>query len=271
MERGFINRPEPEDEFAMEYYNRIISFVSNEIVRDPEALQEITHLQSYARLMQQLLIRSIPPSHQDEISFAVNRTIESISLPGIPVKLPPPGKFVTVGEHMTVTSETAAECWPGKSAKSIVLDDLTEIRPKTPIGRIDLVRNLPRLDTSGSVIAFTRSLMTSTVQSLRELAQACQNREEQLVPLQAMAGMSHLARMGKRFGFTVFEIEDKVDQEWATRVSRSVSEKVAGNNHAWQKLAAYYKPAEIAYISKDRLVELYGPEGPQNIVRRMAR
>lgn len=268
MESGFGREYRPEYDSVMQYYNRVISTVIDEMGRNPEAFEEMRRLQTYIRLMQSLLPTRYTPTEQDEIVFTANRRIESIALPSVPVKLPPPGSRINVGEHMTVTPAEAAECWPGKSAKTIQLDDLTRIWPKSPIGRIDIVRNLPELDTSGSVIQFTRNLMSSTVKSLRELALLCQNRDEQVVPMHAMAGISHLARMGERFGFTVFGIETSYDQARATQISQQVAQHVAGNNHAWQKLSGNYKPAQIAYISQDRLVELYGTQGPINLLQR---
>jgi hypothetical protein len=114
------------------------------------------------------------------------------------------------------------------------------------------------LEENANPIAFARDLLRSSTQSLVELAMLCERGDSRLEEIEAFAGISHLARIGGRVGFTVFNIANAEAQRAATEVSKGVALKVVGNNAAWKELSTNYKPAKIAFISRSRLISTFG-------------
>lgn len=263
METRFSRRPEVDP--ATRFYRQVEEYLIEEIERSPELMEEMRALRQYVRLMQQLLPWRVPSIDQDHVAYLLTRAIEAPIFPLMPITLPLPGKTIDVGEHMKVTRAKAEEVWPNRTRRRLRLDDDARVTPVTPIGRIDIVRNLPRLDTDAPLIGFTRRLITSSIGSLRELAQLSESGENRLLGLKAFGGISHLARIGRRFGFTVFNITSRLDRERATAISRNVAEYVSRDNSDWRQLAENYKPAKTAFISRQRLIDLFGSKGPDNI------
>lgn len=261
-ERGY--NPDYSRDSATEFYRQVTEYLSEEILDNPDTRVEMELLQEKMWLLQQIVPYNVTPYAQNETAYAVQQALGAAVLPHAPVTLPPPGRVIGVGKHMTITKAKARESWPDESKDGLELRDGTTITPQTSMGRIDIVRNLPQLDTEAPLMTFTRQLISSSVGSFRELASLCENNDPRLAQVQAIAGTSHLARMGNRFGFTTFQIENPYDRRRATEVSLSVALRVSGNNQAWQELQANYKPAEIAYISRPELINLYGSQGPQN-------
>ncbi len=74
----------------------------------------------------------------------------------------------------------------------------------------------------------------------------------------AFAGMSHLARLADRFGFTVFDITDAGTRRFATDTSLHIASGLVADNTTWQQVQRNYKPAQIAMISSDELVRQFG-------------
>ncbi len=244
---------------AREYYRRLLEFINDEIERSPELRRELVDFVDYILVLQQTVPPALPYWRREEHMWAVNYEVERIAFPRLPVTLPPPSRSIAVGEHMDITTGYhAADFWPNAKLMTLNLTDGAEVTPETPIGKIDIIRNLPQLNPQANPLAFARELLASSVLSLTELAVFCQSRDPRVGDIRAFAGISHLARSGGRLGFAVFDIEDLSRKREATRVSRHVAEHVAGNNSAWQALKENYKPAKIAFVSREHLVETFG-------------
>lgn len=251
------------------YYQELLDFLAFEMERSPETQPELRELQRYAFLMLQIIPPVLPEGARIEAVRGFSHELNRIVFPHLPPTLPP--TTIPVGEHMSITpGYKAVHYWPDKLRHYITLKDGKTITKNTQIGSIDIVRNLGELAARGNFVTYTRKLRESTVDSLKETARLCEQNDPRFRGIEAFAGMSHLARTAGKFGFSVFEIEDPGKKQHATQVSRNVAHHVAGNNPAWQELQQNYKPAEIAFISKDLLVGIYGSQ-PTVDIRSLSR
>lgn len=241
-----------------EYYRQLIEVASFEIARNPETRAELRNFVQYISLIQQAapLITWLPYQQREQ---AVHWEIEREVFPQLPLTLPPPHKRVAVGEHMDITIGVSADtCWPDDSRRLLKLPDGTTVIPDMPVGRIDIVRGFDRLSEDTNMIGFMRKLMESSVASLKDLATLCKRNDPRLEGIEVFAGVSHLARIAGKFGFTTFEISDPHRRAQATDVSKTVAEHVSGGARAWNEVKQNYKPAQVAFISITALVEKFG-------------
>lgn len=244
---------------ATEFYRQVLEELGLEFERDPALREEFRGFVDYIVLMQSLIPTTLSDIEQQHRFRTLNHELERTAFPPLPVTLPPPHQRIAVGQHMDVTvGYTAEACWPNKSDRELQLSDATIVKPPTPIGKIDIARNLPRLDPDANPLGFARTLLSSSIQSLRELAILCEDFDLHFSRINTFAGVSHLARLSGRLGFTVFDIANPFQREQATQESRQVAEYVAGDNTAWQQLRENYKPAKIAFISRQHLEDKFG-------------
>lgn len=244
---------------ATEFYRQVLEELRLEFERDPALREEFSRFVDYILLMQSLIPTTLPDIEQQHRFGTLNHELERTAFPPLPVTLPPPRQRIAVGQHMDVTvGYTAEACWPNESDRELQLSDGAIVKPQTPIGKIDIARNLPRLDPDANPLSFARTLLSSSIQSLGELAILCEYSDPRFSRINTFAGASHLARLSGRLGFTVFDIANPFQREQATQQSRQVAKYVAGNNTAWQQLRENYKPAKIAFISRQHLKHQFG-------------
>lgn len=245
----------------------------SEYLRDPENVRELLLYWNYLRAVQNLIPRGLELRVQEAVQRELHTAVDRASnaypaedqitahAPVVPrgVTLPPPGTVLHVGEHMNVTlGYSAAASWPDANKASFTLTDGKVVTPTTSIGVIDYYRNIPRLNTDGNLITFSRVLITSAAESLQQLARRYEEMGTRARALEAFSGMSHLARLAHRFGFTVFPIADAGERRRATNTSLHIASAIGIDNVAWQQVRDNYKPAQVAMISSTELVRRYG-------------
>lgn len=223
-----------------------------EYLRDPENLAELVNFWEYLQSIEALIPATLPRRERETLEQQVHTEVTGLGDVGLPT---PTTRVFHIGEHMDVTvGYLASAQWPDRRKPSLTLDDGTVVRPATEVGIIDYYRNIGRLSSTGNIVEFSRSLIDSAVDSLGELAREYQAFGRSARSIEVFTGMSHLARMAGRFGFTVFDIADQGKRDRATRTSFSIAENVASGNENWKRLREKYKPAKIAMISSDKLV-----------------
>lgn len=173
------------------------------------------------------------------------------------VKLPTRGT-IPAGQHMDVTIGVAARaCWPDRNQHALTLTDGIIVTPRTPIGIIDFYRNIKTLTRDDNLVRFSRELIASATESLRLVAQKSREFQDHPSAPEAFSGMSHLARLARRFGFTVFDIVDDHERSSATGTSFRIANGIAIDNSEWRRLRENYKPAQVAIISTPELIKRY--------------
>lgn len=250
-----------QEEAVGEYYHQLAELVSEEIAQHPGMTRELERLHDWAQLM----LRLAPPfssTNWERSLREVHHGLDGLAFPRLPTTPPlPPSHFlIPVGDHMDViTGYEAMNIWPDDNIKELELNDGGIITPETSVGKIDIIRNLSQLAQGRSLTAYSRRLVASAIGSLRSFAILCDKDDRRLRKTDAFAGMSHLARIAERFGFTVFDITNPVEREHATYISRSIARSVAGNTEEWRELQRNHKPTKIACISREALVDRFGP------------
>lgn len=229
-----------------------------EVLRSPEVQRELQSFREYLIEVESLVPRGLPATEQEHLRRDIHAEIGGTR----PTDAGLPPVFPTVlhaGEHMDITfGRRASSTWPdGKKAK-LVLDDKSVVVPSTPIGIIDFYRNMQVLSVNANLMEFSRTLVQSAASSLGIVAQECERRGRDRLDIEAFSGMSHLARLAGRLGFTVFEITNKEDENYATQTSLRIASRIAQGNDKWQSIRTKYKPARIAMISTRELTRKFG-------------
>lgn len=230
-----------------------------EYLQTSENAAEIQAYWQYLAELSRFIRECFPPA---EYAQALREAYGTIEHSGTTVgNLPPArpaGRVFPIGNHMDFTVGFQADTqWPDFSRGSLALSDGTIVTPDTPVGIIDYYRNIERLNRDGSLIAFTRGLVADMTASLGILAVQVQRLDASASVVQAISGMSHLARLGRRFGFTIFDIADRGRRGQATSASYGIASGIAFDNPEWQRLREKYKPAQIGIISREDLVSRY--------------
>ncbi len=160
---------------------------------------------------------------------------------------------IRLGEHMTVRKGA------NRNHKVKFLLDGTMIQPKQPIGILDFDTSLPFMEDDGNVVAYTRNLYRSGIDSLQTLARLAQNDDTRLEGVTTFFGVSHLAGpLAERLGFETHDIKNPVSRFIVSKIGEKIVELNSSNNQNWQEMKANMKPAREAFISRKRLVEIYG-------------
>ncbi len=262
MERGFRQYPDFERsaESRREFYSQVETYLLEEFERDPGLKRELKRFLGYVQWMQRAVPFVYPFQEREARVEYLHHAIDVLAMPALPVAPLPPNRRIAVGEHMIVsTGYAASACWPDRRKKTLTLSDNTSVEPRTSLGKIDIVRNLPQLtEEKGAVFAFARHLLKSTTGSLIDLAQLSEHLDSRVSGVSVYGGVSHLARIAGKLHFTVFPIQDERSRRVATDISKGVARHVVGGVTAWKEMEANYKPAEVAFISKDSLIEHFG-------------
>lgn len=267
-ERFFSPRREPER--ANESLDSIEELI--EYLRNPENREEIVSFWEYIGHLQEFVLQYVPARQRAQALRQLHQSITTTVQVERASETPAPvvtGRSATrtipVGEHMDLTLGTNASYqWPDEAKATLLVGSGTLVTPSTPVGVIDYYRNIDKLNTDSSLVGFSRALIASAKQSLRVLAAdysstgGFNERGTEGRSTHVFSGMSHLARLADRFGFTVFDIQDTTMRAHATDTSFGIATRVAEVNSAWQKLRENYKPAKVAMISGSDLVRRYG-------------
>jgi hypothetical protein len=141
-----------------------------------------------------------------------------------------------------------------------ILSDGTIINVGDRIGTIHLLRQLPKIDEKDSLNVVTRGLYQSVRGSLEELAALSISHDPRLEGVEAFYGASHVAGpLARRLGFDVVRIEDWSDRMTETLISQTIVFWKSPHKNwidRWKQIKG--KEAQEAYISKRKLVQLYG-------------
>lgn len=231
-----------------------------EYLHSPENVAELLTYMRYLMDLNRFMQRYVPQPEQEralrEVVVAIDRPLPPVG-PAVPSGQPT-SRVYRIGNHMDVTvGQRAYVQWPDSSRRALELDDGEIVIPNTPIGIIDYYRNITRLNRDGNLLSFTRSLVTDMKASLGILADETQRLDATATILQAFSGMSHLARLGRRFGFTVLDIADDGRRSSVTATSFSIASGIASDNPEWQQLREKYKPTQVAIISREELIRRY--------------
>jgi len=176
---------------------------------------------------------------------ALNKALKSDFLGGLTT--------IKAGEHMTISIQEFGE--------RLSLPNGETIEEKNVVGRIDFVRDIPKMKRGASLVEFTKSLFKSANISLEELTRLCRDNDPRLKDVQYFYGVSHLAGpLARRLGFITLPIEDERDRKKCMSAAHSIAKKVAGKNENWQKFAGNFKQPQIAVISRQELLEAYPPK-----------
>lgn len=139
------------------------------------------------------------------------------------------------------------------------LSDGFLLRPGHRIGRIHIIDNLPILGMNDNLLGATREIYRSTVLSLTQLAELCQNDDRKLSRIKAFYGISHLAGpLAERLGFDVFDIRSETIRKAHHIAGYVLAHKVGGYNTEWNRTKGNFKSPKEAIISRNKLVDLYG-------------
>jgi len=230
-----------------------------EYLQTPENAEELQTYWEYLAELNGFILEQVPSSERTQ---ALREVHTDLNRPGdvvgsLPTTLPT-SRVLPIGNHMDFTvGYRASAQWPDSSRGSLELGDNQIITPDTPIGIIDYYRNIARLNSDGSLVRFTRGLVADMTTSLGILAREVQLLDVSATIVKAVSGMSHLARLGHRFGFTVFDITDSGRQGRVTSASFRIASGIVSNNPKWQRLREKYKPAQIGIISRDDLIHKF--------------
>lgn len=132
------------------------------------------------------------------------------------------------------------------------------IRSGDPVGEIHFSNDYPRLGRDQGIFDYTRMLHQEGRKSLSSLAFLCQKNDPRLVGIDAFAGASHVVgESAKKLGFTVYNFPDN---RYSAVLKTKCAIVVLGNtwrNPKWWTFAKKRIDLKIAYITRDRLVELH--------------
>jgi hypothetical protein len=262
MEFEPSNRSERQfrSEYNQHFLRGVEEFFQYEFEHDAELRAEVEDFFDYAYML--FHMTQGEGDNRQSLTHVIHHALDTLSFPSLPITLPPVHRRMAVGEHMVITSGyPARECWPDVKKRLLMIPEDVEVTGKTSLGKIDIVRNLPRMkDENGAMFHFARHLLRSTTDSLIELARLSERGSDSVGGIEVYGGVSHLARMANRLHFSVFPIADRRERAQATAVSKVVAQHVVGGVKAWQELEQNYKPAEVAFISRDYLITHFGSE-----------
>lgn len=169
------------------------------------------------------------------------------------------GDSINVGKHMRITRDH-------NRVTTKELSDGTIVKPGQRIGTIDIVRDLKVLKSDDNLISAVKELYGDTEEDLKELAALCMNNDPKLKDVEVFRGISHLAGpLAKKLGFDVKDIKNPIVKMYATLSGKIIVKQYAKNNEVWNNIPGKtprnkFKSAREAYISRKKLVELYGDQ-----------
>lgn len=165
---------------------------------------------------------------------------------------------IPVGEHMDVIMGRF------RSIKNKELSDGSVVKPGSKVGVIHFTRNLPIMDKQSNV-AFSRQLFRSGEESLNNLAGLCEANDPRLEGVEFFYGWSHLAGpIAKRLGFDVFDIANPIRRLGPKFVNTFLAGGLK-DTPTFQRINYIFKTPREAFISRQKLVELYGSTTKQDV------
>jgi hypothetical protein len=160
---------------------------------------------------------------------------------------------IKLGEHMSV------RIGHYRHIAGRELSDGNVVSGGAKVGVIDFMRNMPTLDKHDNLISLTRDLFDSAQTSLIELAKLCNSEDPRLEDINTFYGVSHLAGpLAVRLGFDVFDIRNPIDRSMYKMLGKGIVTTIAKKNSSWQRLKSNFKDPREAFISRQRLINLYG-------------
>lgn len=158
---------------------------------------------------------------------------------------------ISVGEHMNVDVMKYR-------GKNLSLSDGTTVSNEDIVGQMHFYRNLPQL-RNNNIIAYTRDLYESASESLKSLARRCQKEDPRLSGVTAFYGESHIAGpLAKRLGFDIYDINNPLYKLFVYYGSKNVVDDTTKESRSYRAWKENFKPPRQAYISRAKLVELFG-------------
>ncbi len=163
--------------------------------------------------------------------------------------------YFNVGNHMSIHPS-------GYHAfKERELSDGAIIHPGQKLGVIDLLRNIPILDSDTKLLTATRHLYNSVSQDLHELAFLCQSNDPRLNGVEAFYGISHFAGyLAERLGFDSFKLRNPLKRLFPKVIEKQMVKEHAGENKDWKKIKNKNKDIYEAFISRQKLVDRFGTQ-----------
>lgn len=179
------------------------------------------------------------------------------------------------GEKIQIGSYGELHVEPYRAVRSRTLSDGTIMKPGDKVGIMDFAHGILSKAEEESLFSYTKKLIRSAELSFIELAQLCEVDDPRLAGVSVFGGRSHLAGpVAKRMGFDVFDIANPLHSHFETwrgkkRVQRQVSyykkpddtgsiEAVV--DQKWKEMEKNFKDPRDAYISRQKLLELYGSQ-----------
>lgn len=159
---------------------------------------------------------------------------------------------ILLGDHLLM--QHARYRWPTKK----VLSDGAIVRPGEKYGALHFTHNLPVLQPEDNLTVFTRNLYQSAENSLRELAVLCENDAPMVRDIEVFGGISHVAgSLATRAGFDLFTL-DPATKLLAMLQSEDYLVRGVRKHNEWKRSRKNFKAPRRAFISKTKLIQLYG-------------
>ena len=158
-----------------------------------------------------------------------------------------------VGDHMRIFPERHIR------VKSLKLSDSTIVSPGELVGRIHFDNNIKKLDSTTSMVTYTRELYRSGHASLTTLAKMCQEEKPVLDDINVFWGRSHLVgNFTKNLGFDTFPVKNPIARKITKRDAKGVVEKAVGKHAEWKSYQKNMREPKDAYISRKKLIAIFG-------------
>lgn len=256
------NKEKKEDNTKLQIFN-IAKNISDYTVKKLEVVKEITQNlvertifthRSTLLYLESIIIKTFNISQDSNYLNVISKLLYSL---GIVVSFQEIKEMlsnrINIGDHMEVYATKF------RSPLNKKLEDGTTIYPGDEVGMLDITRDIPTLGKSDNLITVTKQLFFGVEKDLAELAKVCQQDNSPFKNISVFVGISHLSNQwGKRLGFDVFEISDPLEKLLVNLNGIIMSSRGNFSNKEFRKHLLNFKSAKEAYISKQRLIELYG-------------
>jgi len=164
-------------------------------------------------------------------------------------------KSLKIGKYLDL------EVMKYRSLRSKQLSDGTIIQPGDKIGVFEFNNNrIKNLEPEDDFFHHIRDLYFSTKISFHNLALLCLNKDPLLEGVTAFYGVSHLAVKGAKIGFDVGPVSNPLLKLIVDRFGRIDEREVVSDHPMWEQCRKQHRTPMEAFISRKRLVELYGSQ-----------
>ena len=109
-------------------------------------------------------------------------------------------------------------------------------------------------------MTYIKDFTVSTKSSLENLAAWCEANDPLLEGINVFYGVSSLAAgpQAKKLGFEIHEIENPLKKAIMKHVGKTIIRRMSGANSGWHQYKKTQRVPKEAYISREKLVSLYG-------------